>query len=106
MKLASAAAAYALFPDFAEIKRMYVRQACRGQGIADAIVARLEAEVLASGLTLVRLETGVRQPAGGLGSTSAPAFIRARHLSPTLQCRPRRSSRASSWKRSSRVRSS
>ncbi len=49
----------ALFADFAEIKRMYVRNGSRGQGVADAIVAQLAAEALAAGLTLLRLETGM-----------------------------------------------
>jgi GNAT superfamily N-acetyltransferase len=49
----------ALFDAFAEIKRMYVRKALRGQGIADAIMARLAAETTAAGLRLLKLETGV-----------------------------------------------
>ena len=48
----------ALFKDFAEIKRMYVRSALRGQGIADAM-ARLTAETAQAGLALLKLETGV-----------------------------------------------
>jgi putative acetyltransferase len=51
----------ALFPDFAEVKRMYVRDAARARGIADAILARLEQEVQSAGLSLLRLETGTRQ---------------------------------------------
>lgn len=51
----------ALFPGFAEVKRMYVREASRGLGIADAILKRLTAEAAAAGLTLLRLETGTRQ---------------------------------------------
>jgi putative acetyltransferase len=51
----------ALFADFAEIKRMYVRKEARGQGIADAIIARLIAEARDAGLSLLRLETGTRQ---------------------------------------------
>jgi len=51
----------ALLADFAEIKRMYVRERWRGQGVADAIVARLTAEALGAGLTVLRLETGTRQ---------------------------------------------
>ena len=39
----------ALFPDYAEVKRMYVRDSARGQGVADAILARIEAEVRAPG---------------------------------------------------------
>jgi putative acetyltransferase len=53
----------ALFPDFAEIKRMYVRIGSRGQSIADAIIARLAMETLDAGLTVLRLETGIHQPA-------------------------------------------
>src|SRR5262245_29904323 len=34
-----------LFPDFAEVKRMYVRPTARGQGVADALLVRIEAEV-------------------------------------------------------------
>lgn len=48
----------ALFSDFAEIKRMYVRKGSRGHGVADAIIARLAAEALDAGLTVLRLETG------------------------------------------------
>jgi putative acetyltransferase len=53
----------ALFDDFAEIKRMYVRAAVRGRGVADAILAQLTADALQAGLPLLRLETGTRQPA-------------------------------------------
>jgi putative acetyltransferase len=53
----------ALFADFAEVKRMYVRPAVRGQGVAQALLARIEAETRAAGLPLLRLETGIRQPA-------------------------------------------
>ncbi|HKU63456.1 MAG TPA: GNAT family N-acetyltransferase [Rhizomicrobium sp.] len=49
----------ALFDGFAEIKRMYVRVPLRGQGVADAIMARLIAETVEAGLTLLKLETGV-----------------------------------------------
>ena len=51
----------ALFSDFAEVKRMYVRDAARGQGVADAILARIEEEVRDAALSLLRLETGERQ---------------------------------------------
>lgn len=51
----------ALFVDFAEVKRMYVRPEARGRGVADAVLARLEAEVRAAGLAVLRLETGDRQ---------------------------------------------
>ena len=51
----------ALFDGFAEVKRMYVRPAARGQGIARAILARLEAETRAANLPTLRLETGDQQ---------------------------------------------
>src|SRR6266702_5819434 len=53
----------ALFPEDAEVKRMYVRDSARGQGVADAILARIEAEVRGAGLSVLRLETGDRQVA-------------------------------------------
>jgi putative acetyltransferase len=51
----------ALFEDFAELKRMYVREAWRGTGAASALLARLEHEARSTKLALVRLETGIRQ---------------------------------------------
>jgi len=47
----------------AEVKRMYVRAPVRGQGIADALVARLAQEALGAGLVMLRLETGIHQKA-------------------------------------------
>ena len=51
----------ALFADFAEVKRMYVRPVARGRGVARAILARLEAEARAARLPMLRLETGDKQ---------------------------------------------
>lgn len=45
-----------------EIKRMYVVPASRGSGVADAVLAALEASALRFGWTHLRLETGDRQP--------------------------------------------
>ena len=53
----------ALFGDFAEVKRMYVRDTARGRGVAQAILARLEAEARSAGLAMLRLETGTVQHA-------------------------------------------
>jgi putative acetyltransferase len=53
----------ALFSDFAEVKRMYVRDIARGRGVARAILARIEMEAREAGLALLRLETGERQVA-------------------------------------------
>ena len=48
----------AMFDGFAEVKRLYVRAALRGQGIADAFMAHLAAEAISAGRGLLRLETG------------------------------------------------
>jgi len=45
----------------AELKRMYVRPAARGRGVAAAIVARLEAEAQARGIDRIALATGDAQ---------------------------------------------
>lgn len=55
--------AVAFFDGFAEVKRMYVRPAGRGSGVAQALLAHLEAVARAAGAPWLRLETGVRQPA-------------------------------------------
>lgn len=56
-------AGVALFADFAEVKRMYVRNAARGRGVAQALLAQLEREAQSAGLSILRLETGERQAA-------------------------------------------
>jgi GNAT superfamily N-acetyltransferase len=48
-------------PRTAEVKRMYVDPAMRGQGIARRVLAALEAEARALGATRTVLETGMRQ---------------------------------------------
>ena len=48
----------AFFDGVAEVKRMYVRPAARGYGVARAILARLEAEARARGVRRLVLETG------------------------------------------------
>jgi putative acetyltransferase len=53
----------ACFSDFAEVKRMYVRDVARGRGVAQALLARIEKEARDTGFALTRLETGVRQMA-------------------------------------------
>jgi putative acetyltransferase len=69
----------ALFDDFAELKRMYVRETARGRGVAQALLARIEAETRVAGLAVLRLETGERQTAAlrlyaRAGFTSCAAF--------------------------------
>lgn len=51
----------ALYSGFAEVKRMYVRNAARGQGAADAILRTLERAAMDEGRSILRLETGTRQ---------------------------------------------
>lgn len=77
-------AGVAFFEGFAEVKRMYVRPEARGQGIADALIARIAAETMASGRDLLRLETGVHQKAAvgfyrrhGFGDCAAFALYTA-----------------------------
>jgi putative acetyltransferase len=47
---------------FAEVKRVYVDQRSRGQGLARRLMAHIEQEMRAAGFTQARLETGVSQP--------------------------------------------
>jgi len=49
----------AVFDDFAEVKRMYVRPLARGQGVADAIMTKLVSVTRDAGLSVLRLETGI-----------------------------------------------
>jgi putative acetyltransferase len=51
----------ALFADFGEVKRMYVREAARGRGVAQSLLARIEQAAREAGLDVLRLETGDRQ---------------------------------------------
>ena len=53
----------AFFTDFAEVKRMYVRDVARGSGVARALLARIEREARDAGFPMLKLETGVRQQA-------------------------------------------
>jgi len=47
---------------WAEIKRMYVDPAARGQGVGRAVLTALEAHARAQGAWRARLETGNKQP--------------------------------------------
>jgi putative acetyltransferase len=46
----------------AEIKRVFVDPAARGKGVARRLMETLEAEAARFGVTLMQLETGIRQP--------------------------------------------
>ncbi len=51
-------AALAAKDGYGEVKSMFVTEAARGAGAADALMHRLEAEARALGLPFLRLETG------------------------------------------------
>ena len=53
----------AFFDGFAEVKRMFVRKASRGDGVAQVLLSHIESVARDAGVPLLRLETGVRQPA-------------------------------------------
>jgi putative acetyltransferase len=55
--------AVALFDDYGEVKRMYTRDAARGQGVGKALLARIEREARDAGKRVLRLETGTLQAA-------------------------------------------
>lgn len=44
---------------YAEIKRMFVREAARGHGVGRQVLAFLEEQVRGRGIALTRLETGI-----------------------------------------------
>ena len=51
----------AFFSGFAEVKRMYVRDAVRRRGVGRALLVQLENEARAAGYNCLRLETGDKQ---------------------------------------------
>ena len=58
---AAGCAALVIGADHGELKRMFVRPQHRGSGIAQALLAFLEARAIAQGCTLLMLETGIHQ---------------------------------------------
>ena len=54
-------AGVALFPDYAELKRMYTKSAVRGRGVGKALLGRIEAEARQARAPVLRLETGLYQ---------------------------------------------
>lgn len=53
----------ALAGDYAEVKRMYTREAARGRGVGKALLARIEAEARHAGNRVLMVETGIHQRA-------------------------------------------
>src|SRR5437762_5750082 len=47
--------AVALFEDYAEVKRMYAREAARGRGVGKALLAHIEREARDAGKPMLRL---------------------------------------------------
>jgi len=54
--------AVVLSSEYGELKRMYVRPDQRGRGLATKILSTLEAAAIASGCSLLKLESGPYQP--------------------------------------------
>lgn len=48
--------------EYAEIKRLFIKPAFRGRGLSRLLMAELESCVRQWGVSVLRLETGIRQP--------------------------------------------
>jgi putative acetyltransferase len=59
---AVACGAVVLGPEFGELKRMFVKPALRGRGLAGALLRVLEDSAASHGCTTLALETGYLQP--------------------------------------------
>jgi putative acetyltransferase len=84
---AAGCGAVALFDGYAELKRMYTREAARGRGVGKALLARIEAEARAAAKPWLRLETGTEQAAAirlyeGYGFRPCGAFGHSAALEP------------------------
>jgi putative acetyltransferase len=53
--------AIVLYPEFGEVKRMYVSPHGRGRGVAKKLLTLLESRAVGSGCKLLKLETGPHQ---------------------------------------------
>ena len=63
-KLVASGAAKLMHDDgsYGEIKRVYVLESYRGRSLSRVVMQALENELIRRGITLFRLETGIRQP--------------------------------------------
>ena len=68
-------AAIVLGEDYGEVKRMYVRPQCRGQGVAQLLGHVLESAAHARGCHVLTLETGPYQPEA-LAFYASQGFVR------------------------------
>ncbi len=55
-------AAIVLYPEFGEVKRLYVNPRGRGKGVARKLLALLESRAIGADCKLLKLETGPYQP--------------------------------------------
>ena len=60
--MAQGCGAVVLYPEFGEVKRMFVRPEQRGQGIAGSLLRFLEERARSKGCSVLMLETGISQP--------------------------------------------
>ncbi len=51
-----------LYPDYGEIKRVFILAEYRRRGLGDKLLMALEYAAVGKGVSLLRLETGVEQP--------------------------------------------
>jgi putative acetyltransferase len=73
---------------FAEVKRMYTRPTARRQGVAAAVLRRLEGEAKEAGYSVIRLETGLYQDEA-LGFYEREGFERCEAFGDYLAMTPR-----------------
>jgi putative acetyltransferase len=84
---AAGCGAVALCDGYAEVKRMYTRDAARGRGVGKALLARIEREASDAGKPILCLETGTLQAAAiglyeGCGFTACGPFGHYAELPP------------------------
>lgn len=60
--------------DYAEVKRMYVAPAARGQGLGGHLLAQIVQRATAAGFTSLKLEAGISQPEA-LGLYQRDGFV-------------------------------
>jgi putative acetyltransferase len=68
--------AVVLYPEYGELKRMYVRPRARGRGVAKELLTVLESRAIGAGCRLLKLETGPYQHEALALYTSAGYEIR------------------------------
>src|SRR5207248_6334788 len=81
--------AVALFEGYAEVKRMYTREAARGRGVGKALLACIEEAARAAGKPMLRLETGTLQ-AAAIGLYEQSGFRRCEAFGPYATLPPHR----------------